>query len=148
MKCDLDSLYRPFKYFRCNYSRLPREKSIEHMHAHGGRHIFKLRLVDARLENQVQTNGLVTNLSENDEYVPCVGEISMRCLRSANHAWEGHANDLRIFLAFIKCYAGEEETPTCNFPIARHINAFVQSFRKHMEENHGLLSGMLKEIKQ
>ena len=113
---------------------------------HGGRHIFKLRLVDARLENQVLANLLVPNLAENDEYVPCAGKISMRCLKSANHAWEGHANDLRIFLAFIKCYA--EETPTCDFPIARHMNAFIQAFRNHMEENHGLLGGLLEEIKQ
>ena len=98
------------------------------------------------LKNQILANWLVTNLAENDEYVPCAGEISMKCLKAAYHPWEGHDNDLSILIAFIKCYA--KETPTCNFPIARRMNAFVQAFGKHMEEEDGLLSGLLKEIKQ
>ncbi len=94
---------------------------------------------------QSLTNQL-TNLAENDEYKPCEGEISMRCFTAANKAWDSHSNDLQVFLAYIDCYG--EESAKCPFPIAQHMNAIIQAFKKHLKEKYGLLGGMVEQIKQ
>ncbi|KAL9987988.1 hypothetical protein ACROYT_G002379 [Oculina patagonica] len=83
---------------------------------------------------------------ENDEYKPCEGEISMRCFTAANKAWDSHSNDLQVFLAYIDCYG--EESAKCPFPIAQHMNAIIQAFKKHLKEKYGLLGGMVEQIKQ
>ncbi len=41
----------------------------------------------------------------------------------------------------------KKNTPKCDFPIAQHMNAFVQAFKKHLNENHGLLANLIKGIK-
>ncbi|KAL9987978.1 hypothetical protein ACROYT_G002365 [Oculina patagonica] len=104
----------------------------------------------SELQKLVKESGIMEkeNLPsiENDKYVPCAGEINFKCYKAANGAWESHSDDLHTFLAYIDCY--EKESATCNFPIAQHMNAIIQAFKKHMKEKHGLLGGMLEQIKQ
>ena len=70
-------------------------------------------------------------LAENDEYVPCAGEINMNCYTAGVTDWKAHSSYFRIHLDHAKCF--ERETPKCDFPIQRHINAVVQEFTKHLK---------------
>lgn len=69
----------------------------------------------------------------------------MKCFGEVKKFFEAHANDLRIFNAFIDCY--EQETPSCDVPIVRHMNTFTQAWMKHLTEEAGLLGGMMEKIK-
>ncbi|KAL9987981.1 hypothetical protein ACROYT_G002370 [Oculina patagonica] len=96
-------------------------------------------------KKQILTNRL-NNLAEKDEYVPCEGEISTKCEEAVENAWESHSDDLHLFVDYLNCY--DKESATCNFPIVQHMNAIVQAIKKHLKEKHGLLGGMLEQIKQ
>lgn len=74
----------------------------------------------------------------------CAGEVSRKCYTAAVKNWEHRDDDLRVFLTFINCY--DEETKTCEFPIAQHINTVIQAFKKRMQEKNGLLGGMMEKI--
>ena len=87
----------------------------------------------------------LTNLAENDEYVPCAGEISIRCYTIGVQDWRLHDHDRRLFLDEVKCW--NKLTPTCNSPIQRHLNAVLQAFGKHLKK-HDPLGEILQEITQ
>ncbi|XP_078359156.1 uncharacterized protein LOC144643700 isoform X1 [Oculina patagonica] len=104
----------------------------------------------SELEKLVKKSGIMEkeNLPsiEKDEYVPCEGEISTKCEEAVENAWESHSDDLHLFVDYLNCY--DKESATCNFPIVQHMNAIVQAIKKHLKEKHGLLGGMLEQIKQ
>ncbi|XP_078359180.1 uncharacterized protein LOC144643700 isoform X2 [Oculina patagonica] len=107
-------------------------------------------LAYSELEKLVKESGIMEkeNLPsiEKDEYVPCEGEISTKCEEAVENAWESHSDDLHLFVDYLNCY--DKESATCNFPIVQHMNAIVQAIKKHLKEKHGLLGGMLEQIKQ
>ena len=104
--------------------------------------MIRLSLVQASKLTCV--NGITTNLAENDPYVPCEGEISMKCSKSSFNNWKKHKNSLRVVLDNIKCYA--DESPSCDYPIVRHLNAFTQAFLKHLNKHKGELGKMVGKI--
>lgn len=83
---------------------------------------------------------------ENDEFVPCAGEINMNCYTAGVTDWKGHSSFFRIHLDHAKCF--KRETPKCDFPIQRHINAVVQEFSRHLEVYDPLHGGKRKKMKQ
>ena len=85
-----------------------------------------------------------TNLAENDPYVPCEGEISMKCFKFGINLMKRHKNNLSVILDYIQCYA--DLSPSCVYPIARHFNAFIQAFLKHLKEHKGELGKMVRTI--
>ena len=74
----------------------------------------------------------------------CAGEINHKCFTEALQKWIHHSNALYVFLGYFHCY--NEKLTGCNFPIAKHYNAVLQAFKKHLEEKHGLLGSMIKKI--
>ena len=86
----------------------------------------------------------VSSHSENDTYAECAGVVERKCIEVAVDGWEHHSNILNVVLAYINCY--DEETKTCDAPIARQINIVIQAFKKHLQENHGLLGAMIDKI--
>ncbi|KAL9987973.1 hypothetical protein ACROYT_G002360 [Oculina patagonica] len=105
-------------------------------------------LAYSELEKLVKESGIMEkeNLPsvEKDKYVPCEGEISMKCEDAVEKAWESHSNDLHLFLDYLDCYG--KESARCNFPIVQHMNTIVQAFKKHLKEKHGRLGGMLEQV--
>ena len=83
-------------------------------------------------------------LPENDTYVDCAGDVSRKCYTAAKKNWDHRDDVLRVFRTLINCY--DEETKTCDAPIAQHINTAIQAFRKHLQEKRGLLGAMIKKI--
>ena len=88
----------------------------------------------------------LTNLAENDEYVPCAGEINMNCYTAGVSDWRTHSSYFSIHLDHAKCF--KRETPKCNFPIQRHINAVVQEFSKQLKVYEPLDGRKITKIKQ
>jgi len=73
---------------------------------------------------------------ENDEYVSCAGEINMNCYTAGVTDWKANSSYFRIHLDHAKCF--KTETPKCDFPIQRHINAVVQEFSKQLKVHEPL----------
>ena len=67
-----------------------------------------------------------------------------KCFKADYEAWEAHRNVLDVYRTYIDCY--KNEAPKCKSPIAQHMNAISQAFKKHLEEKHGLFGGMVKGI--
>ena len=74
----------------------------------------------------------------------CAGEINRKCYKPAVDKWEHHSDAFSVFLRYIDCF--DEKAKACDAPMTRHYNAVLQAFKKHLEEKHGLLGGMMKEI--
>ena len=78
----------------------------------------------------------------------CLGQINEKCYENSEDHWEDHSNVRLVFLSYVNCFnAKKAETKQCdNVPIADHYNTVLQTFKKHMQEKHGILGEMIKEI--
>ena len=68
--------------------------------------------------------------------MPCAGEISRKCYAEAVDLWMYNYTALYIEHQFIECF--EKELTACDFPIARHIAATMEAFKKKVQKKHGL----------
>ena len=86
--------------------------------------------------------------SEGERYKDCAGAVHRKCMERAENVWEHHVNDLIVFFANIDCYNDPDLNlkRDCNAPILKHMNQFVQAFKNHIVEKHGLLGNLMKEM--
>ena len=64
----------------------------------------------------------------------CVGKVNRKCYVEAVNLWEHHSTALGIEHHYIRCW---EETKLCDAPIAHHMYAVMEAFKKHVQEKHG-----------
>ena len=85
-------------------------------------------------------------VSAKDPFVDCAGDVHRKCFETGEKAWEHKENTLKVFLTPLQCYENNAKLKKCKSPILRHMIEFMQAFKKHLEEKHGLLGGLVAEI--
>lgn len=67
-----------------------------------------------------------------------------KCFISSQTQLEGNDDWLAALEKYIKCY--ENEAKICNVAILRHFIAYLEAYKKHLQEAHGKLEKKLKGV--